>query len=314
MTIQVSSLGPNSSSISYSADTAPTEIHDALVSSLQGFGWTVYDPNQDTLTDNTTVMMALCADGTSPKYLAVRVADPFVYMEVYETWSTATHSGTNMAHNSDQDGYAQRLSLPTGGLIYMFASVRYAFIQSVLSSNTIGASNGKGFCGIAEVSRDNSEEVPGDAPLFVWLNSYLFLGHGGHADTTSYLYSWPRLPAALGNGTGADASRYTHTSSIFGCSINSTETYNFCPKASNPLSTSGHNFVTNINAMGYTPAFFIRGRFYGLKQLATNIGMNMDTISMRVDTELFYSGNGQNVRDHFVLSAGSHNGRLALPY
>jgi hypothetical protein len=85
------------------------------------------------------------------------------------------------------------------------------------------------------------------------------------------------------------------------------------PTGTNPWATgTDKNYVFSPYAVDTNPSsFHIRGRFYGLKLLANNVGASGDTINIKMDQDGLYSQTG-NARTHFVSKLGT-GGCVAIP-
>jgi hypothetical protein len=55
----------------------------------------------------------------------------------------------------------------------------------------------------------------------------------------------------------------------------------------------------------------VRGRLYGMKVIPSGLGTLMDTVSITIDSNLFYDAT-QSATDHWVLSAAVQTYRMTL--
>lgn len=310
MTTATTALGPNSVAINYSVNATVAEVLDAIQAFITTKGWDLYDASAGT---NARCYRALNADGVSYKYMVIDANSAnYIMTKVYESWNATTHVGTNLAFNSDNTTYAQQLTLANSGYLYVFATVRWCALLSKKNDGTLGSATGNAFCGCFEISRDNSDETPGQYPIYAWMNGYGMTG--GIADGT-----YPRcfaLPKNRQAGTADTASRDNSVTTLSGQTLNSSITLTTrLPNTTNPWSTNNNNFVFTPFAVQTNQAsaanFNVRGRFYGLKLLASGLGTPFDLITIKTDTDAFYSPAG-NDQDHHILT-NSYQNRIALP-
>jgi hypothetical protein len=104
---------------------------DYTGSSISGVaaGWVLHDNAAAT---NTKVFKALCADGSTYKYMKVGVTATTLAMEAYEAWNATTHTGTNPSTGSG--GPQIIISIANGGTLFFFATARYATILSWIAA------------------------------------------------------------------------------------------------------------------------------------------------------------------------------------
>lgn len=313
-------LGANSQVITYGPNSTVTEMLSAIDAVLTGQGWSLHDANAGT---NAKCYKALNADGSSYKYLLIdlnstqsaqSVTCTNLKTVVYENWNASTHVGTNLANASDQAVYCQLLSLTAGGNLYVFANARYCAFFSKLYNGYFGSTTFGSFSGCFEVSRDNSEETPGQYPLFGFVTGGLCLGGSVSVGNGGHCFSPPR---SVFSETGSQASASASLTTVFGSSIStaSLRLIDVLPQGPNVMSPSGNHFV-------FTPYLadmradltkrHLRGRLFGLKIMAKQVGSAMDNLTMRVDNNLFFDPQAAVTADHFVLT-DNLNGRYALP-
>lgn len=314
MPTTITRLGPNSQALSYQTNTTIAEMFTALDAILLAQGWTVFDAAASV---SAHCYRAPCADGTSAyKYMVVDLNSVgYLMCLVYESWNATSHVGTNLANNSNISSYAQRITLGTGGLVWIFATTRYAAFYSRTNNLAYGDASYSAFCGCFEISRDNADEVPGTYPLYAWVNG----GHamGSLADGANlHSFAYPRTTAGA---VGVVASRYQTMSTIVGRNALAGglvfRLREMIPNAVNGLSLTNNNYVfTPYAATSGTTISLqqIRGRFYGLKVLAASVGTPGDTIDIKCDSQLFLTGVlSDTTVKHMVL--GASNERFALP-
>lgn len=314
-------LGPNSLIVSYSAGTSNAEFLSAMDSAMAAQGWELYDAAAIGGT-NAHCYRAAVADGTvAYKYLVLDVNSAgYMLSRVYESWNATTHIGNNLSHQSDFATYGQQTSFSTGGLMYVFATPRYALFFSKLSNLTFGSVSFGSFSGCIEISRDNVEEIPGQTPIFGWVNGGLIIG--GLANTSSYTHcmALPRSRAGLNLAAG---STFQSIGTIFGrslCDNSNGATYPLwrqIPVASNPIS-SNNNFVFtpySIDQAGGTvnSLMHVRGRLYGIKILARNLGSPLDVTQIKTDGVGFFDPSSVSATPHVIIAENSFNCRFALP-
>ena len=323
MTTSITRLGPNSVVLSYSPNSSIPEFLSALDTAMTAQGWEVYDAAAVTTSGTVTAhcYRAPIADGTvAYKYL---VADPgqtagYLYLKVYEGWNATTHTGTNQTYIANA-GMVPQLSLASGGALYIFASPRYAYFLSKLSTGAFGTTAGNSFAGITEISRDNADEVPGTYPIFGYVTGYSIAG--GYATNSVMLSLY--LPRTVSGQTGYNAGCYQCLGTVFGRSVlnysNPVVTLgSLMPSAANPLSPS-NTAVYNLYAIdqvGNTPGqagSHVRGRLYGLKIMGRNVGSMMDQLSIKVDSQGFFDPSAVDATPHVLITETNYGVRYALP-
>lgn len=327
MPTTITKLGNNAQAISYTAGATRTELLSALNTVLTQQGWTLFDANVvvnggEAVAQCFRAPMADAAGGF--KYMVLHLtpdaAPTSMMVKVYETWNAATHAGTNVCYQSDTTTYAQRLSLSQGGLIYVFATARYAAFYARTALAAYGEINYSSFTGCFEIARDNADEVPGAYPLFGWGTGSCMIGQMA---ATTPAYHCFALPRTRGGATGVNASLYQSISTLIG----RTAVYNNAllalymqlPTAVNPISTNGNNFAftpysVEVAAGTNAAPANIRGRIYGPKLLARNVGVIGDTINLKVDSDLMMD-NGQNspIVPHMIVGENYSSCRFAFP-
>ena len=310
MSTKTTAIGPNSVAINYSINSNVTEVLDAIEAFITTKGWDLFDAAAGT---NTRMYRALNADQTTYKYMSVDIGNSsYLVNEVYEDWDATAHSGTNMAYTSNVTSESQRLSLQYSGYVYVFATARWCIFQTRLNDGFIGSSSGQAWSGCLEIARDNPDETPGDFPIFGWSNGYRFVGYqasGSYPECFS-------LPRTIGNETGQTGQYPSTVSTLAGATWDSSaRLYDMLPQISNPLSDTDDIFVLTPFAVNSnrrsSQDFNIRGRFYGIKLLSRNLGSLLDKITIKCDTEVFYSPNGTDTEHHILTASG--NTRFAIP-
>lgn len=310
MSTKTTAIGPNSVAINYSINSTQTEVLDAVQAFITTKGWDLFDAQAGA---NSRVFRALNADATTYKYMEIDANNAsYLLTKVWESWDAEAHTGTNMAFSGNVVGEAQRLTLTYSGYIYVFATARWCIFQSRRNDGQIGSSTGEAWTGCLEIARDNPDETPGDYPIYAWANGHRFLGELSNG-SYPLCFSLPRNT----DGTTGQNGQYPLTvSTLAGATWNSNaKLYDMLPTRSNPLSDTDDIFVLTpfaVNSNRYNAdAFNIRGRFYGIKLLSRNLGSLLDKITIKCDSEVFYSPSGTDTEHHILTSAG--NARFAIP-
>ena len=165
--------------------SAACKQSDTEIISTIAAGWTLHD---DTAGTNAQVLKAPLADDPATfKYLKLNaVTTSYLRTEVWETWDEVAHSGTNMAYDSNNTSYSQRLDLTDGGTLYVFASARFAAFVSQTAAG-YGHTSYSGVSGCFEHTRDLPfDTVANGWPPYCW-------GTFGRADyNASYFGYKPR--------------------------------------------------------------------------------------------------------------------------
>lgn len=309
MTTATTSLGPNSVAINYSVGATITELLDAIQAFITTKGWDLFDAAAGV---SMRCYRALNADGVSYKYMVVDLSTAgYLLCKVYESWTVATHTGTNMCFSSDIVAQGQRLTLANSGYMYVFASVRWCAFLSKINDGTIGSTTGNAFTGCFEISKDNVDEVAGAFPIFAWMNGFSMVGKALTDGTYPRCFA---LPRSKSNVTADAASRCMTVATLAGDTrISSYTLSDRLPATTNPWSLTNNNFVFTPFAVetSQESKFNIRGRFFGIKLLASNLGTPFDLVTIKTDADSFYSPTGTD-QDHHILTNAVQN-RYAIP-
>lgn len=332
MSVTVTSLGSNSRKIEISNESdinAASGIIDSISTALTDLGWTLFDTTVSGARNCfiTKVYTADCNDGGSPskKYMILRFDGPrrFWYVSCAESWNDTTHVTTN-------ECFTQGRSFPlplqlNNCVLYVWASARYAIFQGAVRGE-LGP-----WQGIVEYERVMSDDNSSGAPCFGYTNEFI-IGSPYYVwnslttiDAEAYPKNhvfpiWPpRTPLGttgmeairshsivIGNipfppnerlflfnsNTGSLSSNTVQTSLGTGLASLNSETFRY--NANTSLRPIADLRVTS-QALGH----YDFGRIYGLK-LTTNLGAALDTITVPVDGNLFFSNTGSN-NSHYIL-------------
>lgn len=315
MSTNIARMGPNSLAIGYSANTTIAEFLAAMTSALTAQGWELYDDAAPG--GYVKVYRAPIADGTMAyKYLAIDLGSTAnqMYATVYESWNAITHMGTNPAYYSTNSTNSQRVSFSTGGTMYVFATPRYALFFAKTSTGLFGNANSSSFCGIVEISRDNADEIPGQTPIFGWVEGAQLLGtQVGSSNCGCF------SPVRTKSGaTAATAWSQQSIGTVMGCSVKpSTALGNLLPAGAdnfNPNNINAFNLYSiDQTANVGSKTLHLRGRLYGLKALSTQAGSTLDRLDLKVDSDMFFDPKSIDSIPHVVLTTSTFTGRFAIP-
>lgn len=300
----VTELGQNSCMLSCSAPATRPEILDAIEEVAVAHGWEVYHK----ISSTRTIFSAPNVDGTSYKYVEINMLTSYIQLTAYESWNIATSAGTNPTYQTSTDGN-QRLNVGQAYTLFLFITPRYFIMYCRMVDGTYGSGTGKTWTGCIEVSRDNEDEVPGNFPIFVSTNGYGMVGLEA-SGTQLHCASFPRTPD---NYTAARGSQQTYVSCVAGGTGNSTAGGRLCdsiPAKVNPFSGLPNIYTPYVGCQGINP--HVRGRMYGIKLMTRNAGAPLDTVSIKCDSDGFYSPNGVET-DHYILAEENSGVRFAIP-
>jgi hypothetical protein len=318
MTTSITKLGDNAQRISYTSNTSIAEMQTALDTVMVAQGWELFDAAAGA---SARCYRAPIADGNMAfKYMVLDFGTAnYMLCKVYEAWNATTHVGTNMAVVGDNTQYNQQVSLSAGGVMWVFANARYAAFFSRTSTLVYGDSQTGSFTGCFEISRDNPEEVPGSYPAFAWVNGGLAIGYNA-SGTQLCCFSLPRTVAGqVGNNAYLGNSIATLVGRTTTANGTAAPLWQQIPTAVNVLSTSGAwnaftPYAVTAQYSGTTAsAQVLRGRFYGLKVLPRNIGSGLDSINLKVDSNLFLDDAQVAPKQHLILPEKTVQCRFALP-
>jgi hypothetical protein len=186
--------------VTYPAAASLADLIDTVENVITGLGWTLYDAAAGA---NARAYRAVCVDGLRYKYIVLDYNTAnYALMKVYESWNSATHTGTNLCIGSDGTSTAVKVDLAAGSSVSMTVTARYFIWQSPLGGDALQ----KPWCGCFEISPFNENDTPAAGyPIHCWTSGdNMFAG------------SRPiKLARTRGGQTGTDASE-TSVSSLWG--------------------------------------------------------------------------------------------------
>jgi hypothetical protein len=221
----------NKANLSAGCDQAATTISAAY----DVAGWTVYDAAAGT---NAQVLRAPCVgDGSQYKYAEINTnTSGQVFIGLWESWNSGTHTGTNLSFLSKTSGYGQRYATAAAGVIYISASSGRIIMYGVSSAGN-GNSTNLSSCGILEFDRGYTwcGVGQGFTPALFWEG----LGN----------CSCPRFKDVSGNVQTASTSKSQLVS--MGLGLNPNSPYPFQGGSGAPMSSG---FAFPISACAVHPA------------------------------------------------------------
>jgi len=315
MAITTTTLGPNSGVVAYTAGSTADEILAAIRVFAVAHGWTVHHQ----VTGQRLVLRARNADGVGFKYLELAYStssNGSIQMQVWESWNETTSTGTNAANFGTTAAYWQRLTLASGGSMFLFVTARYFIMLSRTSDGVFGAATGLSWTGVLEISKDNADEVDGANPIAAWACGPGFVGSLCTSASALHCFSYPRT---ISGQTAVNASASNTVTTIAGSTSSQSASARLAdqlPAVPNPLSAAGNLFAFTPYAVssgfGTAANFNVRGRFYGIKLMGKNIGSMLDTVDIKCDSNQFYSPTGVDTK-HYVLTESALGARFAIP-
>lgn len=335
MTVTINTLGANSRQIVITGETSATNIINAVNTSLTALGWTLIDTvtsgSRGLLT--TKVYSAPNADTVTTKYMIIRydLARQYWFVSCAENWNTTTNVATNECWYGNR-----QILLPlqySNCIFYIFASARYAAFMGVVQGEP------SPWQGIFEFQREAPEDIATNSvPCFGWTSS-LTIGepYGNFASPASaatsstnngYVAVGFAVPRTVNGLTGASAAGvFTILSTIgtyppvlgqVGVDFTSggvTSTLNShhamlgsFGEGQSYVWNNTKTLISNIKLTGYSTNYVI-GRIYGLK-ITTKLGAVLDTSSVPVDANLFYSATGTPTTHYLLGINGEYADRL----
>ena len=217
----------NVNNLSATCDKANTTITAAV----EVAGWTVYDASAGT--NAKCIRAAISDDGSNyyGKYIVVDTnSSGYLYLKLYESWNSGSHSGTNPDGGYNQTAYQQRVNASGGGTIYIRANANSVVAYSNYSS-TWGNSATLGMNLITEYSRLAGWATIANAyPKMVNLSLYA-PGVIANANVLAY--------TRIITNTGADSTTGIQVStSTFGCVMSVTSGTGGIPITTVPADSS----------------------------------------------------------------------------
>lgn len=315
MAVVTNTLGPNSARLDYPASESLVNLIAAVENYIALHGWTLWDAAAGA---NARAYRALNKDGLSYKYVVLDWNTAgYLFLKVYESFNSSTHSGSNLCYLSDNTGYAQRITLTTGGSLCIFAQSKYLISQSN-NTGTIGSSTGNAWSGCIEVSRDNPADTPAAGyPPVVWANGSQMMCQG------NYVISFPRMK---NEAVGAAASQYNFVSTEMafggysyapfwsGGNIYGYALYFWVPTGTNAFSGKGWAWTLRVGSL-LNPFPEKRGRLMGIILITRGQGVaapGVDSVDIKVNNEGFVDPNG-TAANFWIISESGANGRWAIP-
>lgn len=297
MAISILDLGPNSASLTISSAPA-SAVRDAMVDWYTQHGWSLYDSYGDAWGSPFFVFRNLCAGGAAYKYVRFEITS-IIRIEVYESWNSTTHTGTNKGQYSGSHDHA--LSL-TSSRIYLFASSKHIGIMTLVTTTYSDPAF------IFEVKRENpsdQNEATGYPAYFVTSASRLVI-HGG----TAYPHSFPRTIGGVGAAASALSSIRSRLLFDTGNAYSGTSKYY-------PTRTDTSSDIAETPSIfpywAPTDASFptqFMGRVFAVKIIPRDFGSMLDTVNIKCNAEGLSDPNGTDVQ-HFILASGQ--ARIAVP-
>jgi hypothetical protein len=285
MGIEIRQLGSNSFEFSFSTNVADSELLEALTNRIDGTnGWILHDASPGG-TGTAKCFKALNKDGTTYKFVILRLISGTLSTEVYETWNAATHTGTNLtAYSNGYGTYIQWLGFSTLAMpvrLFLFINPRWLAVHSVWPFT--GARSY--FNGCFEFSRDNAgDTVSANYPCFCFFHSDVPRG----------------LPRDSGNNTGGNA-----LIDVITMYAPDAPTYYNAPSVANPW--SGKHWAPSLYVRERRRV--LRGRLYGLRAFTNYAGLLLDRAMLAVDSDYLEIGGSE--RSHLILPIG--NLRFLVP-
>ena len=314
MTVTTTSIGTYSKQITVSGETSSTNIISAIDAAIVALGWTQYDVTLSTI----KVYRCLNADGSTYKYFAYHIDTNKMVIGTtsFESWSTSTHTGTNEVWNANR-GWVMGYTMNSCDIIVM-ASSKWCIMQTYIRGIP------SFWSGVLEVQREFPEDTAvAGYPCWIWVNSQLI---GSDYDTniadytTSGTFRNFSFPRTRVGDTGATAANNTSFITPF-------DRFGYGPKLTS--ANTGQGF--GLQKAGVTPVVYswdntkkivhtlrpriglaeTHGRVYGLKATAAQGYSPMNIASVKVDSDMFYSGSG-TATDHWLLPTHVLNSRFLL--
>ena len=303
MSIVNTPMGENSFQFDYSTGTTVSEIIIALETEiLNGHGWELYDGDAGV---NQRCYRSLNKDGVTYKYVVLDLlSQNSIKLIVYESWTVASHAGTNKAFNSDVAARAGNVTSIQPGQIFLFVNPRWLCMVTRNPFNGVlnADPTHQGIFGCFEYTRDNSEDTgEGGLPCFMFLNSSSFYQGDG--------CGWgPRFQ----NGALGQTAKF-ELSTILGKTRDSSYKFSsFMPLSKNPWNDKDWALTLYV----HEPAFVMRGRIFGLKATTQNAYLILDRIVSKCDEDFMYDDEGTDTEHHIVHCSSSptaQQGRVIIP-
>jgi hypothetical protein len=302
MAVTTTALGPNSYQLDYTNGTTATELMAALEAAIiDGHGWEVHDASPGG-TGTAKCFKALNKDGTTYKFVIVRINANSLTTEVYENWNATTHVGTNMAYLSNDANSGSYFYTTQSGQLFLFVSPRWlGLLSRNVMTGTLGYLNTsfQGAHGCFEISRDNAEDTAAAGyPCAAFLNTAWFQ-HSPDA-TAGFGYLPRNRSNSVGSASGLDVS------SIFAKAVGATNRITtLIPSVVNPWNNKDWALTIYVHE---STTKTLRGRFYGLKLFTHNKYLLMDRAVIKVDADFLYSAVGTDT-DHHIIETGHNTSR-----
>lgn len=309
MTISTSDYGTNSTLMTIGAGETQAALLSAIESYITSHGWSVHDASAGT---NAKAYSAVNIDASTYKYVVIDVnTSGYIIMKLYEDWNATTHAGTNLATNSDNTAYAQRVDLTNGSTLFIGSNSKWLIMLSY-SGGAYGSSTGNGCTWVAEMTRDaESDTVAAGYPKAVWSNPQWFFGA-----ITPILYT-----RTLNNYTGTVANSRnwcTHICGGWGYAWTGTQIQAQVSLPSYPWTISSKKWLFTVrgfsthttNTVSTVPAF--NGRMCGIKTGTRFACAFEDTTTIKCDTNFFEDITGTST-DFIYMNPFSTDFYVAVP-
>lgn len=317
MSVTYTNLGSNSWEITYTAGESLANVMSEFDTRLASFGWSEYDASAGT---NKKCWRAANADGTY-KYVTIDWnTSGYVLLQLWESWNSGTHTGTNLAQVSTSDAaqaraatdYGQVIDLTNGGTLYVFANSKWLILLSYANS-AYGDDWHNGWTGVVEIARTvNGDTTAANYPCAVWISSSYLNDHSLASSTGLYIMSFPKI---FDGSTGNSASNRAIFMAPFLC-LRFGPAQNFTSGGSYPMILGTDSFSNKLSSpifIGFgdqanSPEY--HGEVFGLQMLSQ--GTWLDTAQLKIDASYNYDKTG-TLTDHWVILGSQENLPFAIP-
>lgn len=296
MAIVTTSLGDNSSEISYENGDSLAGVMTAIETYITNHGWAVYDASAGT---NAVCYRALNKDGNTYKYVVLDYnTSGYVKLIPYESWNSSTHVGTNIAFGSNSSTYTshadynQKIDLTGSNSIIVFANARWLGLFSNIGG-TFGSTNGNGATFCLEHKRMIAEDIADESyPTHCWINTYLFWTLD--TNLSRFKLGWCRTKEL---GTAIIDCFWNAGHIVGGRYIGQliqNQFYNVQGV------NTWNNKPYNNNIMAFEKAN-LKGLLFGFKALQQTTGATGDNAIIAVDADYFSVESGGTDKGHYIF-------------
>lgn len=303
MAITSTSIGNYTTLLTIDAGESLGTLVSAVEAVITAKGWEVHDVSAGT---NAYSYKAVNKDGSTYKYIVLDYnTSGAIIMKLYESWDSGTHTGTNLATDTDNASYNQQVDLTNGFLLNVGSHERFLWFNSLVSG-VLGSPTNNGPTIVAEMARDAEfDTVVAGYPKACWITyAKFFVSAGGPLRYTRTLNNYTGTSANTRSWVSYRVCGWGYTpGNISVIPANGITPYSWYGSGKKSLHTlTGWSFHNGTSLTGNVGC---NGRVYGIKVgnvLATTF---LDETTLACDSDFFEDETGISTTFIYFQAYGS---------